>query len=271
MGQESYFDFAKRKRIAVNLYHYYLFSAITNKIDLKKGISQIKQDLNTMFSRRQQKKINSEHSPELQTLIDLIKTTQNNNTYVQYSVYIESCAKRLGWHEVLDCTLYELLELIEAKKGSQIKIVKTISNSFSKVELSPNDLLLSGILDIEALDTSGFPIKKALQEMRLWNNVKETLSPKLLPTGIKKFIINQVSAGNISIPDDGDSLFIHIEENLKLIKEIFNENLGSEDNDRNEEKDIYNDEGEEEYEEISSRMFAFIPTYNTPRSSINNY
>ncbi|CAG8811728.1 29395_t:CDS:1, partial [Gigaspora margarita] len=73
---------------------------------------------------------------------------------------------------------------------------------------------------------------------------------------------------------------IHIEENLRLIKEIFNENLdkdhisdySSEDNDGNEEKDIYNNEGEEECEEISSKMFVFIPTYNTPRSSINkNY
>ncbi|RIB03715.1 hypothetical protein C2G38_2224278 [Gigaspora rosea] len=73
------------------------------------------------------------------------------------------------------------------------------------------------------------------------------------------------------------TLSIHIEENLRLIKEIFNENLdkdhisdySSEDNDRNEEKDIYNDEGEEKCEEISSKMFTFIPTYNTPRSSIN--
>ncbi|CAG8853795.1 3276_t:CDS:2, partial [Gigaspora margarita] len=65
--------------------------------------------------------------------------------------------------------------------------------------------------------------------------------------------------------------YIHIEENLRLIKEIFNKNLdkdhisnyGSEDNDNN--------EGEEECEEIS-KMFSFIlliPTYNTPRSSIN--
>ena len=54
---ESYFDFAKRKRLAINLYHYYLFSAITNKIDLKKNISQIKQDLNITFSRKQKKKI----------------------------------------------------------------------------------------------------------------------------------------------------------------------------------------------------------------------
>ncbi|CAG8852358.1 13701_t:CDS:1, partial [Racocetra persica] len=52
----------------------------------------------------------------LQTLIYLIKTTQDHNTYLQYGVYIESCAKRLGWHEVLDYTLYEPLELIEAKK-----------------------------------------------------------------------------------------------------------------------------------------------------------
>ncbi|CAG8480875.1 25630_t:CDS:2, partial [Dentiscutata erythropus] len=292
------------------------------------------------------------------------------------------------------------------------QIVKAISNTFSKVELSSNDLLLSEILNVEALDTSSSPIKKALQEIMLWNSVKETLLPKLLPNGLKNFIINQVRAGNALIPNDGDRLLlwripilqscstkfnesswahyvlqpivnfvvdfkesdicirwdtiiskaslernnkkgpvkknniygvyesrghfdlelmlgeisnetvlelfiidrrivplyrmrrlgiveipflnnsvnklikliqflytfsIHIEENLGLIKEIFNENLDKdhfsnysrEDNDRNEEKNIYNDEGEEECEEISSRMFAFIPTYNTPRSSIN--
>ncbi|CAG8466028.1 25168_t:CDS:2 [Gigaspora margarita] len=391
--------------------------------------------------------------PELQTLIDLIKTTQNHNTYVQYGVYIESCAKRLGWHEVLDCTLYEPLELIEAKKRiinlkfmNVSEIVKMISNAFSKVELSSNDLLLSGILNVEALDTSNSSIKKALQEIKLWDN---------------KFIKNQVRAGNSLIPNNGDCLLylrtqilidsikrlwrmpmlqlgstkfnesswahyvlqpivnfivdfkesdicirwdtiiskaslernnekgpikkndiygvyeseghfdlelileeisngpfnqssqvqvyikedrsklskcgkdaldfeinnyakshncdlvkmqeikvyllhahgiveipylnnsvdklikliqflytfsIHIEENLRLIKEIFDENLdkdhissnySSEDNDRNEGKDIFNHKEVEEREEISSKMFAFIPTYNTPRSSIN--
>ncbi|CAG8746127.1 46266_t:CDS:2 [Gigaspora margarita] len=113
---------------------------------------------------------------ELQTLINLIKTTQNHNTYVQYSVYIESCAKRLGWNEVLD------------------------------LELSSNDLLLSGILNVEALDISNSPIKKALQEIRFWDNDKETLLPKQLPNRLKKFIINQVRNGNALIPDDDDCL-----------------------------------------------------------------
>ncbi|RIB03714.1 hypothetical protein C2G38_2224275 [Gigaspora rosea] len=35
------------------------------------------------------------------------------------------------------------------------------------------------------------------------------------------------------------------------------------------EKDIYNNKEEEECEEISSKIFAFIPTYNTSQSSIN--
>ncbi|CAG8730177.1 7948_t:CDS:1, partial [Dentiscutata heterogama] len=63
-----------------------------------------------------------------------------------------------------------------------------------------------------------------------------------------------------------------------LIKEIFNENLDnvhisnyySEDNDRNEENEeenIFNDGMEDECEEI--KMFTYIPTYNTPQSSIN--
>ncbi|KAF0480815.1 hypothetical protein F8M41_023663 [Gigaspora margarita] len=82
--------------------------------------------------------------------------------------------------------------------------VKTISNAFSKVELSSNDLLLFGILDVEALDTSNSPIKKVLQEIRLWDNVKETLLLKQLPDGLKKFIIKQVCTGNALIPDDDD-------------------------------------------------------------------
>ncbi|CAG8563386.1 7708_t:CDS:2, partial [Scutellospora calospora] len=44
---------------------------------------------------KDQKEIVAILASEFQTLIDLIKTTQNHNTYVQYSVYIESCAKRL--------------------------------------------------------------------------------------------------------------------------------------------------------------------------------
>ncbi|CAG8566468.1 12161_t:CDS:2 [Dentiscutata erythropus] len=130
---------------------------------------------------------------ELQVLIDLIKTTQNDNTYVQYGVYIKSCAKRLGWQEL--------------KFISESEIVKTISNAFSKVELSSNDLLLSGILDIETLDTPNSPIKKALQGIRLWDNVKETLLPKQLPDGLKKFIKNQFLADNALIPDHDNRLY----------------------------------------------------------------
>ncbi|CAG8471609.1 1531_t:CDS:2 [Gigaspora margarita] len=57
-----------------------------------------------------------------------------------------------------------------------------------------------------ALDTSNSPIKKALQEIRLWDNIKETLLPKLLPDSLKKFIINQVRVSKALIPDDGDCL-----------------------------------------------------------------
>ncbi|CAG8710689.1 2977_t:CDS:2, partial [Gigaspora rosea] len=52
------------------------------------------------------------------------------------------------------------------------------------------------------LDTSN----SVLQEIKLWDNVKETLLPKLLSDSLKKFIINQVRTGNTLIPDDGNYL-----------------------------------------------------------------
>ncbi|CAG8779730.1 25243_t:CDS:2, partial [Racocetra persica] len=143
------------------------------------------------------------------------------------------------------------------------------------------------ILDIEALDTLYLPIKEALQEMKLWNNVKETLLPKQLSNKLKRFIINQVKTGNALIPDDGDNLLycktqILIDSinygskdknylsNYGSEDKNYLSNYSSEDNNNNEKKVFYNDEREEKHKEISNRMFIFIPTYNTPRSSINH-
>ncbi|CAG8776773.1 16051_t:CDS:2, partial [Racocetra fulgida] len=137
--------------------------------------------------------------PEHQALINLIEATQKRHLYVQYGVYLETRAKELGWFEILHSSLYEPLELIEAKTRilnlSSMNVnqtVKTISKTFSEVMLSSNDLLLSGILDIEALDTLNSPIKTALKKENLWSAVKGLLPINPLPNELQNFIVKYV-------------------------------------------------------------------------------
>ncbi|CAG8600836.1 1234_t:CDS:2, partial [Dentiscutata erythropus] len=124
-----------------------------------------------------------------------------------FGVYVENCAKKLKWYEVLNSTLYEPLELLQFINVNQT--VQTISKAFSKVALSSNDLLLSGILDIESLNTLNSPIKEALRTKKLWSAVKEDLKIKPLLEGLKEFIINYVNTDNapISAPFDNNLLY----------------------------------------------------------------
>ncbi|CAG8765983.1 15713_t:CDS:2, partial [Dentiscutata erythropus] len=153
---------------------------------------------------------------EHQTFINLIETTQKTHSYVQFGVYVENYAKKLKWYEVLNSILYEPLELVNAKTRilnlqfmNVNETVQTISKAFSKVALSSNDLLLSGILDIESLNTLNSPIKEALRTKKLWSAVKEDLKIKPLPEGLKEFIINYVNTNNASIsaPFDNNLLY----------------------------------------------------------------
>ncbi|CAG8497483.1 25028_t:CDS:2, partial [Cetraspora pellucida] len=116
MDGETYFDFAKRKKLLFNLYHFYLFNALTNRIDLKKNVDQIVKELNTQFFTKQRKSSKKvSYSPKHQALIDFIEAAQKRHLYVPYGVYLETCAKELGWFEVLSRSLYEPLDLIESK------------------------------------------------------------------------------------------------------------------------------------------------------------
>ncbi|CAG8538361.1 22942_t:CDS:2, partial [Cetraspora pellucida] len=85
--------------------------------------------------------------------------------------------------------------------------VKTISNAFGKVGLRNNDLLLSGILDIESLDAKNSPIKEALIMRNLWSDVKETIKIKLLPDGLKEFINEHVKTGDAVLPAYNKDLY----------------------------------------------------------------
>ncbi|CAG8838660.1 6073_t:CDS:1, partial [Cetraspora pellucida] len=85
--------------------------------------------------------------------------------------------------------------------------VKTISKAFGNVMLRTNDLLLSGILDIESLDALNSPIKDALIKRNLWSDVKGTLKINPLPDGLKEFINEYVETGDAALPAYNKDLY----------------------------------------------------------------
>ncbi|CAG8855750.1 31862_t:CDS:1, partial [Gigaspora margarita] len=48
-------------------------------------------------------------------LIDIIKETRYNNSYIKYSRYVEDRAKELRWQELLNTSVYNPLRTLETK------------------------------------------------------------------------------------------------------------------------------------------------------------
>ncbi|CAG8673608.1 7250_t:CDS:2, partial [Dentiscutata heterogama] len=133
---------------------------------------------------------------ELKILINIIEETQSKNSYVKYGRYIEDCAKNLGWHELLCDSVYDPLRLVEAKNqiiNLQYKnvndVVKTIAQTLPSMLLSPNNLILSEILDIPTLTSESSPIKTSLKKKKLWKLVKKPIKFLLLPDNVEQFVI----------------------------------------------------------------------------------
>ncbi|RIB22827.1 hypothetical protein C2G38_2172968 [Gigaspora rosea] len=91
------------------------------------------------------------------------------------------------------------------------------------IELDQDSLLLSGILNIEFIDSQ---IKNDLMKKILWNNVKKPLSLKTLPPKLETFINDRIDNSNCLIPDDVDQeLFIKTGQLIDSIKRVWRMNM----------------------------------------------
>ncbi|CAG8746636.1 26028_t:CDS:2, partial [Gigaspora margarita] len=105
---------------------------------------------------------------------DMIKKTKDTNSYALYGVYIENCVKDLGFYDLLNQAIYEPIEFINAKNiilklqhMDVNPVAKIISQVFHKLSITPNDLLLSGILNIENIIVRYTLIREELIEFIL--------------------------------------------------------------------------------------------------------
>ncbi|CAG8604112.1 18_t:CDS:2, partial [Gigaspora rosea] len=149
-----------------------------------------------------------------------MEETQRKNSYVKYGRYIEDCAKNLGWHELLNTLIYDPLRIVETKNriiNLQYKnvndIVKVVAKTLPTMSLGPNDLILSGILDVPILKSEKSPIMKELKQAKLWKSVDEPIEFLSMPNGVEQFVIKCIETKknhNIKIPKKNASLFVRI-------------------------------------------------------------
>ncbi|CAG8764628.1 60_t:CDS:2, partial [Racocetra persica] len=85
---------------------------------------------------------------DFKILVNMIEETQSKNSYVKYGRYVEDCAKNLEWHKLLSTSI--------------------VAQTLLRMSLSPNNLILSGILDISTLINENIPtVMKALKKKKL--------------------------------------------------------------------------------------------------------
>ncbi|CAG8839778.1 14782_t:CDS:2, partial [Gigaspora margarita] len=153
---------------------------------------------------------------------NMIKKTKDTNLYVLYAIYIENCAKNLGFYDLLSQTIYEPIEFINAKNRilklqhmDVNPVVKLISKVFHKLSIAPNDLLLSGILDVENIIVRHQLIREELEKMNLWNTVDKQIQHMPLDKKLIEFILEIQQNPFVNIQEcENQSLFSNTKDLL---------------------------------------------------------
>ncbi|CAG8604245.1 38804_t:CDS:2 [Gigaspora margarita] len=127
---------------------------------------------------------------------NMIMKTKDTNKYALYGIYIKNCAKDLGFYDLLNQAIYEPIEFINAKNiilklqhMDVNPVAKIISQVFHKLSIAPNDLLLSGILDVENIIVRHTLIREELEKINLWKTVDEQIQYIPLDKRLIKFIL----------------------------------------------------------------------------------
>ncbi|CAG8763360.1 5886_t:CDS:2, partial [Racocetra persica] len=86
------------------------------------------------------------------------------------------------------------LDLVQAKaflnefQDSTNEVVKIFSQIVDNIQFKYNDLLLSGILDIQYIEVYHKDLKNEYQSAGIWNELNENIQIQDLPDDLKKFI-----------------------------------------------------------------------------------
>ncbi|RIB18991.1 hypothetical protein C2G38_2183027 [Gigaspora rosea] len=105
--------------------------------------------------------------------------------------------------------LYEVrpdIELVQTKaflneyQDGINNVVKIFSKMVDVIQFKPNDLLLSGVLDIQYIEANYKELRNAYQCEGIWNQLVENIQIKDLPNHLKVFIEEYILNQETEIP-----------------------------------------------------------------------
>ncbi|CAG8457293.1 6969_t:CDS:2 [Dentiscutata heterogama] len=144
--------------------------------------------------------LSNKKSKQLDKLIQLIIEAKKNNQYVKYRLYLESNARTRGWSDILK-EICPNLSLAEAKAylynlqfhDGASDIIKIFSQIIYNIRFKMNDdLLLSGILDIQFIENNHKNLKNVYNSNGVWNELNEKIQIEKLRPPLKDFIENYI-------------------------------------------------------------------------------
>ncbi|CAG8795350.1 13335_t:CDS:2, partial [Racocetra fulgida] len=104
--------------------------------------------------------------------------------YVQYGLHVVDCARALGWNDLIQKDVYNHMMEYQAKHDihkNMNDIVKVLSREIWNLNLKPNDLILSGILDTEEIRERNPGFLQMLQDANMLNSFEEIIPRLSLP------------------------------------------------------------------------------------------
>ncbi|CAG8790855.1 11278_t:CDS:2, partial [Dentiscutata erythropus] len=253
---QSYLSFVKEK--PKHPYDFHIFLAIKSQINLNKKYETIVLEISLFFSREVQdveknekkeesiKHINNtryidsyclifmgtllnKFGADLKVFKQYLYEAKKEHKYVQYGLHVVDCARALGLNDLIQKDVYDHMLEHQAKHNihklqfeqNVNEIVKILSREIWNLNLKPNDLILSGILDTEEIRERNPEFLRMLHDENM-SNIFEEMIPRLsLPGKLSSFIRKYLSGKEMRIPDKYRSLYTSTRTFIDSIRSIW--------------------------------------------------
>ncbi|RIB01652.1 hypothetical protein C2G38_2256057, partial [Gigaspora rosea] len=185
----DYFAYASKKQKDYNLLDFWVFISLKGLVDL--GDNNY---TNAIYYQHLYagKKPNPTKSKQLEEFFIVVNGAIKNRRYVKYGLYVEKYAKAKGWDDIL-CEVCPDIEMMQTKvflselqyQDGVSNVVKIFSKMVDVIQFEPNDLLLSGVLDIQNIEANYKELRNAYKREGIWDELVENIQIKDLPNHLK--------------------------------------------------------------------------------------
>ncbi|CAG8477295.1 30583_t:CDS:2, partial [Gigaspora margarita] len=134
---------------------------------------------------------------------------KNNRKLVNFGIYVERYTKGKKWFDLLDkvCPNIDLVQTKAFLHDLQFcdgtnEVVKVFSKMVYSIRFKPDELLLSGIIDIKYIEVHHKELEKEYRNKRIWDKLDEKFLIQDLPPSLKNFIEEYIFNQDTEIPKE---------------------------------------------------------------------